>query len=60
MGSIYRPTYINAAGERVPSARIWLKYRAGGRIVRQSSGTEKEKEAKKLLALREGAAAEAR
>ena len=38
MGSIYRPTYINAAGERVPSATIWLKYRAGGRIVRQSSG----------------------
>jgi integrase len=58
MGSIYRTTYINAAGERVPSATIWLKYRAGGRIVRQSSGTEKEKEAKKLLALREGAAAQ--
>ena len=46
-----------AGGPRA-SAVWWLKYRPGGRIVRQSSGTEKEKEAKKLLALREGAAAE--
>jgi integrase len=58
MGSIYRPTYINAAGERVPSATIWLKYRASGRIVRQSSGTDNPQEAKRLLRLREGAAAE--
>jgi hypothetical protein len=58
MGSLYNPTYINAAGDRVPSATIWLKYRAGGRIVRQSSGTDNQQEARKLLRLREGAAAE--
>jgi hypothetical protein len=40
------------------SATWWLKYRAGGRIVRQSSGSDKEKQARKLLAVREGAAAE--
>jgi integrase len=67
MGSIYKPKYApdgqtfaqaKAAGTLRESAVWWLKFRAGGRIVRQSSGTEKEKEAKRLLALREGAAAE--
>ena len=59
MGSIFKPTYLNAAGERVPSATLWLKYRdATGKIIRQSSNTESAVEAKRLLKLREGAAAE--
>jgi integrase len=67
VGSIYKPKYAPegmtfAAAKEADTLREsavwWLKYRAGGRIVRQSSGTAKEKEAKKLLRLREGAAAE--
>lgn len=59
MGSIFKPTYLNAAGERVPSATLWLKYRdATGKIIRQTSNTENAVEAKRLLKLREGAAAE--
>jgi integrase len=58
VGSIYRPKYRAADGTLKESRVLWLKYRAGGRVVRQSSGTETEREARKLLALREGAAAE--
>jgi integrase len=49
-----------AAGLLQESPAWWLKYRANGRIIRESSGTEKEQEAKRLLKLREGAATEGR
>jgi integrase len=67
MGSIYRPKYApegqtfkeaKAAGTLRESAVWRLKYRAGGRIVRESSGTENQQEARRLLRLREGAAEE--
>jgi hypothetical protein len=59
MGSIYTRKDRNAAGVLVPSAVIWLKYRdASGRIVRETTGTDNAQEAKRLLKLREGAAAE--
>jgi integrase len=59
MGSLYTRKDRNAAGVLVPSAVIWLKYRdASGRIVRETTGTENAQEAKRLLKLREGAAAD--
>jgi hypothetical protein len=67
VGSIYRQKYApegqtyaeaKAAGALRESGVWWLKYRAGGRIVRQSSGTENAQKARKLLRVREGAAAE--
>ena len=67
MGSIYKPKYApegqtfseaKTAGTLRESAVWWLKYRAGGRVVRQSSGSEHAQEARKLLRVREGAAAE--
>jgi integrase len=61
MGSLYRPKYRSAAGELKESAVIWLKYRdALGIVRRESSGTEKEQEARRLLKRREGAAEEGR
>jgi integrase len=48
-----------AAGALRESDVWWLKYRdARGVIVRESSGTEKHEDAKRLLRVREGAAAE--
>jgi integrase len=59
MGSLYTRKDRNAAGVLVPSAVIWIKYRdASGRIVRESTKTENAVEARRLLKLREGAAAE--
>jgi integrase len=49
MGSIYRRGHV-----------WWLKYRVNGRLVRESSETDKERGAKRLLRLREGAATEGR
>jgi len=68
MGSLYRPKYphpegevITKTGKRYKVSQVWwLKYRANGRVIRESSGTEKEGVAKKLLRLREGRAAEGR
>lgn len=54
MGSIYRPKYKNAAGEVLESAVWWLKYRANGRPVRESSGTTKETKARGMLRVKEG------
>jgi hypothetical protein len=44
MGSIYRPKYRNAAGELVQSNVWWLKYRANGRVVRESTEPKTAKE----------------
>jgi integrase len=69
MGSLFKPKYppagmsfkeAAAAGVLKESSVWWLKYRASGRLVRESSETEKETEAKKLLRLREAAAIEGR
>jgi integrase len=61
MGSLYRPKYRGADGIVKESAVLWLKYRdALGVLRRESSGTEKEQEARRLLKQREGAAAEGR
>ena len=70
MGSLYRPKYppegwkyrdAKAAGLLKESATWWIKYRdALGVLRRESSGTEKETEAKRLLKQREGAAVEGR
>ena len=61
MGSLYRPKYRGSDGTQKESAIIWLKYRdALGVLQRESSGTEKEQEARRLLKQREGAAVEGR
>jgi len=60
MGSIYRPKYRAADGSLREAAVWWLKYRVHGRVVRESSGTTSYEEAKRLLKLREGRAAEGR
>lgn len=61
MGSLYRPKYRAADGTQKESAIIWLKYRdALGVLRRESSGTEKEQDARRLLKQREGAAVEGR
>ncbi len=68
MGSLYRPKYphpegevITKTGKRYTISQVWwVKYRANGRVIRESSGTDKEGEARRLLRLREGAAAEGR
>jgi hypothetical protein len=56
MGSIYRPKYKNAAGELVEVSVWWLKYRADGRIVRESTEpkTTKESIVRGQLRVKEG------
>jgi hypothetical protein len=61
MGSLYRPKYRAGDGTVKESAVIWLKYcDALGVVRRESSETEKEQEARRLLKQREGAAVEGR
>jgi integrase len=60
MGSLYQPKYRASDGTLKTAAVWWLKYRANGRIIRESAETEKEQEARRLLKLREGAATEGR
>src|SRR5687768_11433529 len=61
MGSLYRRTYRADDGTVKKSAVIWLKYRdALGVLRRESSGTEKEQEAKRVLRQKEGAAEDGR
>ena len=69
MGSLFKPKYppagmsykhASAAGLLKESAVFWIKYRANGRPVRESSESEKESVAKSLLKRREGAAEEGR
>src|SRR5882724_7423271 len=61
MGSLFRPKYKSTDGSVKESAVWWLKYRdALGVLRRESSETEKEQEAKRLLKQREGAAVEGR
>jgi hypothetical protein len=61
MGCLYQPRYRAKDGALKVSAVWWLKYRdATGRIVRESSETDKRPEAKRLLMQREGASVEGR
>jgi len=68
MGSVYRPKYRDDRGAYASKKGLrytvcdtyWMKYRVNGRLVRESTGTAKLNEAKKVLARRMGAAAESR
>jgi integrase len=60
MGSLYRPKFRARDGTPKESRVWWLKYRVDGRVIRESSETHKEAEARRLLRQREGAAAEGR
>jgi len=69
VGSLFRPKYppsgwkfadAKAAGVLKTSDVWWLKYRANGRVIRESSGTDKRDEAMRLLKRKEGAAVEGR
>ena len=50
MGSLYRPKLKSGK----PSTIWWVKYYVNGRPVRESTGTEKETEARRFLKEREG------
>src|SRR5437016_7606397 len=54
MGSLFRPKYTGTDGSIKESAVWWAKYYANGRPVRESTGTDKEKEARRFLKEREG------
>lgn len=54
MGSIYRRRYRTADGTIKESSTLWIKYFRDGKPLRESAGTDKESEAKRLLKLREG------
>ena len=53
MGYLYK----QKSRDGTPGRVWWAKYYVDGRPVRESTGTEKEAEAKRFLKLREGAAA---
>src|SRR5262245_21434973 len=53
MGYVYRPKL--KSGER--ASIYWAKWYEHGRAIRESTGSEKEAEAKRFLKLREGAVA---
>ena len=55
MGTIYRPKYRNKkSGEVKQSAVYWIKYYRNGKPYRESTGSKKEADAKRLLKKREG------
>lgn len=58
MGSIYKPKYKDRDGETRESAVYWIKYYKNGRPIRESSGSSKHEDAKRLLKIREGRAAQ--
>ena len=58
MGSIYRRTWKNKKGEVHESKVWWIKYYRGGRAYRESTKSDKESDAKRLLRIREGHIAE--
>ncbi|MBI2152859.1 MAG: site-specific integrase [Candidatus Rokubacteria bacterium] len=60
MGSLYRPKFRASDGSLRESRIWWVKYRLDGRVIRESSGTDREGEARRLLRQREGAALEGR
>src|SRR5215471_21440476 len=54
MGSIYKQRWKDKDGTVHESSIWWIKYYRDGKLIRESSESEKESEAKKLLKLREG------
>ena len=55
MGYLYRPKLKGSTKEDPRFGRIWwVKYYVNGRPIRESTGTEKETEAKRFLKVREG------
>ena len=55
MGTIYRPKYKNKKTKEVKqSAVYWIKYYRNGKPYRESTGSKKEADAKRLLKRREG------
>jgi hypothetical protein len=54
MGSIYRPKYKRRDGAVAQSQVYWIKWYRNGRAFRESTDSDKESVAKKLLRQREG------
>jgi hypothetical protein len=54
MGMVYKPKYKDKNGQSRQSAIWWIKYYRNGIPMRESSESEKESDAKKLLKQREG------
>jgi hypothetical protein len=54
MGSIYKLKWKDKDGTIHESEVWWIKYYRNGRPMRESTESDKESEAKKLLKLREG------
>ena len=57
MGSLYRKKRKQPDGSLVEEQTFWVKYYQAGRAIRESTGTDKEQEAKRFLKMREGAVA---
>src|SRR4030095_10660533 len=57
MGSLYRKKRKQSDGSIVEERVWWAKYYVNGRAVRESTGTDREHEAKRFLKVREGAVA---
>lgn len=57
MGYLYRKKRKQRDGSVVEEQIFWVKYYQNGRAIRESTGTNKEKEAERFLKRREGAVA---
>lgn len=56
MGSLYRKKRSQPDGTKREEHVWWVKYYVNGRAVRESTGTDKEQDARRFLKAREGAA----
>jgi len=54
MGSTYKRTWKDKDGTVHQCDILWIKYYRNGKAYRESSGSAKESDAKRLLRLREG------
>ena len=61
MGNIYQRKWRDKkTGEMVEGKTLWIQFYRGGRMFRESSHSEKESDAKRLLKAREGQVVEGR
>lgn len=60
MGSIYKRRYKDKDGTIKESPIYWIKYYRGGKPYRESTNSDKESDAKRMLKLREGQVADNR